>query len=102
MEWTLHGGYVDQASPTQVSGDVPCSDVGCMVVANEPLVKGTQPLCHLEPTQLPPSSRYETSIQYKTLHHVNMEPSNHSNMMIGDMANMMYASKGCYDNGARF
>lgn len=95
------GGYVDQASPMQVSGDVPCSDVGCMVVTNEPLVKGTQPLCHLEPTQLPPPS-YETSIQYKTLQHVNMEPSNHSNMMIGDMANMMYASKGCYDNGARF
>ena len=69
MQW-LHGmkiggmepgGYVDQASPMQVSGDVPCSDVGCMVVANEPLVKGTQPLCHLEPTQLPPPS-YETSI----------------------------------------
>lgn len=92
------GGYVDQASPMQVSGDMHCSDVSCMVVANEPVVKGTQPLCHLEPTQLPPPS-YETSIQYKTLQHVNME---HSNMMIGDMANMMYTNKGCYDNGTRF
>ena len=92
------GGYADQASPMQVSGDMSCSDVGCMVVANEPPVKGTQPLCHLEPTQLPPPS-YESSIQYKTLQHVSMD---HGNMMIGDMANMMYPAKSCYDNGARF
>ena len=33
------GGYVDQASPMQVSGDVSCSNVGCVVVANEHLMK---------------------------------------------------------------
>ena len=95
------GGYADQASPMQVSGDMSCSDVSCLVVTNEAPVKGTQPLCHLEPTQLPPPS-YESSIQYKTLQHVSMDHSHHGNMMIGDMANMMYPSKGCYDNGARF
>lgn len=93
------GGYVDQPSPMQVSGDMTCSDIGCMVVTNEPLAKGTQPLYHLESTQFPPPS-YESSIQYKTLHHVsNM---GHCNMMIGDMANVMYQNKTCYDNGARF
>ena len=92
------GGYVDQSSPMQVSSDMACSDVRCMVVANEPLVKGTQPLCHLEPTQVPPPS-YESSIHYKTLQHVTMDTSN---MMIGNMASIMYPSKDCYDNGARF
>ena len=86
------GVYADQTSPMQLS-----SDVGCMV---EP-VKETQPLCHLEPTQLSPPS-YESSIQYKTLQHVSMDHSHHGNMMIGEMANMMYPSKSCYDNGARF
>ena len=38
------GGYADQTSPMQVSGDMSCSDVGCLVVANEAPVKGTQPV----------------------------------------------------------
>ena len=88
--------YMDQSSPMQVSGDMSCADI---VVATESFVKGTQPLCHLEPAQLPPPS-YESSMQCKTWQQqVAMDTGN---MIFGDMANMMYSSKGCYDNGTRF
>jgi len=87
--------YVDQSSPMQVSGDMSCADI---VVATEPFV--TQPLYHLDPTQPPPPS-YETSMQCKTWQQqVAMDTSN---MIFTDMAaNLMYPSKGGYDNGARF